>query len=107
MGPQKRRFPRYECQEEVTIGIMRGQIPEYVYGRCTDLGEGGAGVRTRQALNVGEIVDFEIPLSIGPLRVPACICYQNGPNYGCEFLGLGIPERQYIRRACRSLARIG
>jgi PilZ domain len=103
----KRRFARYLFEEDIVIGLLRGQMPTYTDARSIDLAEGGAGVRTSGKLDIGEIVDLQIPLPLGPLRLPACVRYQRGSEYGVEFVALGIPEREYIRNACSSLRRIG
>jgi hypothetical protein len=50
---------------------------------------------------------LSIPLAAGPLRLPACVRYQYGSEYGFEFVGLGLSEREYIRKACENLMRIG
>jgi hypothetical protein len=107
IAPHKRRFPRYQFEQEIVIGLLRGELPSYTDGRAIDLAEGGAGVRTSGLLDVGEIVDLQIPLPLGALRLPACVRYQRGAEYGFEFVALGIPEREYIRNACSSLRRIG
>ena len=107
IAPHKRRFPRYQFEAEIIIGLLRGAAPSYAGGRAIDLAEGGAGVRTSGLLDLGEIVDLQIPLPLGPLRLPACVRYQRGSEYGFEFVALGIPEREYIRNACSSLLRIG
>ena len=103
---ESRRFCRYKCAKGVSIGIMRGDAPSYAAGYCLNLGEGGMGARASEELNVGEVVHLRIELPVGPLRVPACVRYQNGSEYGFEFLALGIPERDYIRDACTSLGRV-
>ena len=106
ISPQ-RRFPRFQFHENVRIGITKGDQPTYVDGRATDLAEGGAGVSTNSKLEVGDTVHLQIPLSPGPLRLPARVCYRYGSGYGFEFVGLGIPEREYIRESCKDLPRIG
>ena len=103
----KRRFARYQFEEDIVIGLLRGETPTYTGGHLIDLAEGGAGVRTSGKLDIGEIVDIQIPLPLGPLRLPACVRYQRGSEYGVEFVALGIPEREYIRNACSSLRRVG
>lgn len=106
LSPQ-RRFPRFQFHENVRIGITQGEAPAYVDGRGVDLAEGGAGVTTSTKLEVGDTVLLQIPLALGPLHVPARVCYQYGSGYGFEFVALGIPEREYIREGCKSSKRIG
>jgi hypothetical protein len=104
---QKRRFPRYKFEARLNIGILRGTTPQDVKGFCMVLGEGGAGIRTDQRLSVDEIVYLQIPLPVRALRLPASVRYRNGPEYGMEFLALGVTEREYIRSACSALPRVG
>ena len=80
--------------------------PTYAEGDGIDLAEGGAGIRTAGNLKIGDTVQLQIPLPIGSLRVPACVRYQSGSEYGFEFLALGVAEREYIRDACRNFERI-
>jgi len=104
---QQRRFPRFQYEKAVVIGLLRGDSTAYARGRSIDLAEGGAGIRSDRALDIGEILDLQIPLQIGELRVPATVRYQRGSEYGVEFLGLGVTEREYIRQACKKLPQIG
>jgi hypothetical protein len=106
VSPQ-RRFPRFQFHESVSIGILDGEVPTYVHGRGVDLAEGGAGVTTGSKLQIGDTVHLQIPLAAGAIRLPARVRYQYGSEYGFEFVALGVPEREYIREACRSLMRIG
>lgn len=106
LSPQ-RRFPRFQFHESVRIGVTKGNVPTYVPGRAVDLAEGGAGITTSVKLEIGDTVHLQIPLSPEPLHIPARVCYQYGPEYGFEFVALGIPEREYIRESCKSLRRIG
>jgi len=105
--PQKRRFARYKFEASVNIGLLRGATPTNVDGFCTVLGEGGAGVRTGEQLKIDEIVYLQIPLPDRPLQLPASVRYQNGPDYGVEFLGLGGTEREFIRSTCSLFPRVG
>lgn len=86
---------------------MTGAKPTYVEARGVDLAEGGAGVSTSTKLEVGDTVHLQIPLPPLPLHLPARVCYHYGTEYGLEFVGLGIPEREYIRENCKSRMRIG
>ena len=94
IAPHKRRFPRYQFEAEIIIGLLRGAAPAYAGGRAIDLAEGGAGVRTSGLLDLGEIVDLQIPLPLGPLRLPACVRYQRGSEYGFEFVALNSSNQQ-------------
>src|SRR5205814_3857982 len=96
----RRRFPRFLFDEEIRIRVVLEDMTTYIHAQCIDLGEGGAGARTNSDLQVGETVHLQIPLSSGALRLPACVRYRAGSNYGFEFLALGTAEREYIRGAC-------
>src|SRR5689334_10168382 len=107
----RRRFARFCFEEEIGIGILEHApsftTSSYIPARGIDLGEGGVGLYTPTDLQVGETVHLQIPLPAGELRLPACVRYRKGSDYGFEFLALGASERQFIREACRSLERIG
>jgi len=91
----------------VRIGITKGEEPTYFEGRGVDLAEGGLGVATGAKLQIGDTVHLQIPFNPNPLRLPARVCYQYGPEYGFEFVALGTTEREYIRENCKLLMRIG
>jgi len=97
--PSSRRFPRYKFESSVDISLMRGETPTMVEGFCQVLSEGGAGLRTDEPLSVHEILYVQIPFPEHPLRLPAVVRNQRGHDYGLEFLALGNPERELIRKA--------
>jgi hypothetical protein len=82
----------------VDISLMRGETPTMVEGFCQVLSEGGAGLRSDEPLNVHEILYVQIPFPEHPLRLPAVVRNQRGHDYGLEFLALGNPERDLIRK---------
>lgn len=107
----RRRYARYCFEEDIRIGVLKQapslMAPSFVAGRAIDLGEGGVGAYTTSDLLIGETVHLHIPLPAGEVRLPACIRYRHGSDYGFEFLALGAAEREHIREACKSLERIG
>lgn len=107
----RRRFARYSFDEDISIGILE-QAPSFttssfISARGIDLGEGGVGLYTPTDLQVGETVHLKIRIPAGELRLPACVRYRHGSDYGFEFLALGASEREFIREVCKSLERIG
>jgi hypothetical protein len=101
-----RRYPRFAI--DVRLQVRMFQCGEFrsCWGRSTELGQDGIGATLTGELENGEIVSLDIPLPLSPypLKVRAIVRYRQGLRYGFEFLTLGEPQRETIRRVCEMLA---
>lgn len=81
-------------------GTSRGAI-----GRTADISEGGIAVLLPAHLDVGKIVELELTLpgDSRPLQAKVVIRSRQSYRYRCEFLALRAPQREHIKRACKTL----
>jgi hypothetical protein len=57
----------------------------------------------RLEVPLGEIVELEFTLPLGPVTIRALVRQRNAFRYGFEFVD-SYPTREVIRRTCRDLA---
>ena len=105
-GAHQRRFPRFAIDARMQVRMFQGGEFQTCWGRSTELGQDGIGATLTGELGKGEIVSLEIPLPLSPypLKVRAIVRYRQGLRYGFEFLTLGDPQREMLRRVCEMLA---
>jgi c-di-GMP-binding flagellar brake protein YcgR len=103
-----RRWTRYAIDVRVKVVSSRGGVRTTVYGRGTDVSEGGMSAYIALELNLNSSIEMEmtLPYAQQPLRVKARVRSRDGLRYGLEFLSLAPPEREVILRACKALALV-
>ena len=103
-----RRWQRYTIDVRLKITSNRGGVRTIVYGRGSDLSEGGMSAYIALELNLGSSIEMEVtlPYAQQPLRVKAKVRSRDGLRYGLEFLSLTPPEREVILRTCKALALV-
>src|SRR5271166_6895837 len=101
-----RRFARFAIDARMQVRMFQAGEFRSCWGRSTELSQDGIGATLTGDLETGEIVSLEIPLPLSPypLKVRAIVRYRQGLRYGFEFLTLGEPQRETIRRVCEMLA---
>ena len=105
-GAHARRFPRFAIDARMQVRMFQAGEFQSCWGRTTELGQDGIGATLTGELETGEIVSLEIPLPLSPypLKVRAIVRFRQGLRYGFEFLTLGDPQRDMLRRICEMLA---
>ncbi len=103
-----RRWKRYAIDVRLKVTSSRGGVRTIVYGRGSDVSEGGMSAYIALELNVGSSIEMEVtlPYAQQPLKVKARVRSRDGLRYGLEFLSLGPPEREVILRTCKALALV-
>jgi len=78
-------------------------------GRGTEISEYGMCVMAGVELKFGEEVEIEftLPYSGEPIRVPGAVRNRNGYRYGCEFTLDGQGERKDVSRLRQALQTLG
>ncbi len=73
-----------------------------VFGRTTDLSEGGLGIVIPESLDIGDAMIAYLPIAEAgeSLAISAVVRHQRGFYHGCEFVNLGEREGKAIRAAC-------
>ncbi len=98
----RRDYIRFHLDLRVTIEADRNGRMITVFGRSSDLSEGGVGIVIPESLAAGESVIVHLPIGEGSEKIafPAVVRHQRGFYHGCEFVGIGERERMAIRSAC-------
>ena len=83
----RRRWPRYRCDIPVRLVLHRYDRTVLIEGCGNDLNQGGLRVFAGMQLPVGREVEveFTLPDSTEPVRVPATIRNRERYLYGVEF----------------------
>ena len=92
-GP-KRKVPRYKLAIPLNLTVLRSGVPDNLYGRTLEIGEGGMGVVVASQLLLGESVrvEFLLPHMTTPVRATAVVRYRHAMCFGLQFLRL--PDEQ-------------
>ena len=99
-----RRFPRYELETELRVGILGPEHRE-MRGRSLNINEGGMGGIFVAGWDIGTSValQFSVPIATTPVKVKGVVRNQTGYRYGFEFTELTPEERETITRTCKTL----
>lgn len=103
-----RRYPRYQLEVRVAVTSVRAQGVASLWGRCSDISEGGLGCTLVGELQEGESVnvEFTLPLEREPFKARAVVRHRAGFHYGLEFLFLTPEEQHKIARLARTMPRV-
>lgn len=96
-----RQHPRYLFTVPVTVRHWPPQGFRTARGMTIDISEGGMAAIVPDSLNVGEIVEVDLPLPVGLLNTLATVKYSAENRAGFEFVGLSAQERQQITLAAQ------
>ncbi len=99
---KRRQHERFHLDRRITVeGTIAGKR-KVIYGRTSDISEGGVGVVLPESLAPGEQVNLRLPL--GPdgadISLSATLRHCRGFYHGFEFSFLNEVERAAIRKAC-------
>ena len=99
---RRRRFPRFHFDQRISVQYMENGKQRRVYGRSSDLSEGGLGAVIPESLDPGTQVDVEVGLGTpdAKLTAPAVIRYRRGFHHCLEFVELTPAQAQQVRVAC-------
>jgi hypothetical protein len=94
-----RRHPRYKLAVDITVysrtcGVLRG--------RTVDISESGISAMLKIEALIGELVELEFTLPLGPVMTYAAVRQRNAFRYGFQFLELD--DAEVIRSTCRQLS---
>lgn len=99
---KRREYERYHLDRRITVeGTIDGKR-KVIYGRTSDISEGGVGAVLPDALSAGDQVNLRLPLAAdgADLSLTATVCHSRGFYHGFEFRALDEAERAAIRKAC-------
>lgn len=97
----KRRYPRYRTEIPIKVRLLAEGGYTDVLGRCSDIGEGGAGAVLTAEVPKGEVVDLELSCPGGEqFAVRAIVRYRRGLLHGFEFMSLSTEQRSLVGSLC-------
>jgi hypothetical protein len=96
-----RAHSRYLLDQRLVVRAKETTL----HGRSKDIAEGGLGATIPGNIEVGEIVELELPLpnTPEPLKLQAEVRYRHGFQYGLRFLNATIQQKEAIRRTTHDL----
>ncbi len=104
---QRRQFHRFYFDAVLTVeaGSKRGAI----YGRTSDVSEGGLGAVLPEPLGSGTTVRLEFPLADGSgekFSIHALVRHRRGFYHGMEFQHITGPQRSILKQICANAAPV-
>ena len=104
-----RHYPRYRL--DIRLKLITGIAPHAraIFGRGSDISEGGMRLFVPADLGIGETVTLELtlPYTEQKLLVRGVLRNRMGFSYGVEYSNsMTLLERQTIARACKALSLV-
>jgi c-di-GMP-binding flagellar brake protein YcgR len=103
-----RRYSRRDIDVRIKIAINNNGVQTFVYGRGTDIADGGMAAYISMEMGVGSHIKMEVqlPYSQQPLKILATVRNRHGFRYGLEFTTVNDQDRETIKRACHALSLV-
>jgi c-di-GMP-binding flagellar brake protein YcgR len=103
-----RRWERFSVDIRLKASFKRNNMPLTVFGRGSDISQGGMACYIPSELSVGSSVDLELslPYMTGeqPIRIIATVRNRNGFRYGLEYVALSEFDKARLLKSLRALA---
>ncbi len=98
----KRRFQRFHFDQRVSISYVADGKEHRVYGRTSDLSEGGLGAVIPESLDAGTEIAVEVVLGAPDLKLSATavVRHRRGFHHCIELVDLTPEQVQQVRAAC-------
>ncbi len=99
---RRRKFPRFHFDQRVSVSYTADGKERRVYGRTSDLSEGGLGAVIPESLAIGAEIAVEVALGVPDkkLSAAAVVRHRRGFHHCIELLNLTPEQVQQIRAAC-------
>ena len=95
-----RGHPRFKLEVDISIHPRSGGL---VKGHTVDISESGISVMLRTEVLLGELVELDFTLPLGPVTIYAVARQKNAFRYGFQFVKLDAMN-EVIRSTCHRLA---
>jgi PilZ domain-containing protein len=95
-----RRQPRFKLEVDISI---HSRTCGTLKGRTVDISDCGISAMLRLEVPLGEIVELDFTLPLGPVTICAMVRQRNAFRYGFQFIE-SIAVNEVIRHTCRQLA---
>ena len=103
-----RRWERFTVDIRLKASFKRNGMPLAIFGRGSDVSEGGMAAYIPSELAVGTSVDLELSLPYvsgeQPIRISAVVRNRNGFRYGLEYLSLSGPDKERLLKSLKALS---
>jgi hypothetical protein len=103
-----RRWERFTVDIRMKASFRRNGMPLTVFGRGSDVSQGGMAAYIPSELTVGTSVDLELSLPYvsgeQPIRIVAMVRNRNGFRYGLEYMALSDVDRERLLKSLRALS---
>ena len=105
----QRRSIRYKLDVPLRVILHKQDATLIRDGRGTEISEYGMCIMAGVELKFGDVVEIEftLPYSSEPIRVPGAVRNRDGYRYGCEFTLDGQGERKDVSRLRQALQTLG
>jgi hypothetical protein len=103
-----RRWQRFTVDIRLKASFRRNDTPLAVFGRGSDVSQGGMAAYIPSELPVGSSIDLELSLPYvsgeQPIRMVATVRNRNGFRYGLEYLTLSQIDKDRLLKSLRALS---
>jgi hypothetical protein len=98
--PDPRRHPRFKIEVDVRITSKTcGRLK----GHTADISESGLSAMLTIEVPLGEVVELDLTLPFGPVKIYALVRQRNAFRYGFQFVELNA-SHEAIQATCHHLA---
>lgn len=103
-----RRWERFVVDLRFKASFKRNAMSLTVFGRGSDVSQGGMAAYIPSELVVGMAVDLEVSLPYAggeqPIRITAAVRNRNGFRYGLEYTSLSDSDRERLLKSLRAIS---
>ena len=103
-----RRWERFPVDIRLKASFKRNGMPLAIFGRGSDVSQGGMAAYIPSELPVGTNVELELSLPYvsgeQPIRISAAVRNRNGFRYGLEYVSLSEPDKERLLKSLKALS---
>ncbi len=99
---RKRKSPRFHFDQRISVSYTSDGKERRVYGRTSDLCDGGLGAVIPESLDAGTEIQMEVALGVPDTKLCAAgvVRHRRGFHHCIEFVNLTPEQVRQIRVAC-------
>lgn len=103
-----RRWERFTVDIRMKASFKRNGMPLTVFGRGSDVSQGGMAAYIPSELPVGTSIELELSLPYvsgeQPIRIISSVRNRNGFRYGLEYVALSDADKDRLLKSLRALS---
>jgi PilZ domain len=103
-----RRWERYAVDIRLKASFKRNGMPLAIFGRGSDVSQGGMAAYIPSELAVGANVELELSLPYvsgeQPIRITVIVRNRNGFRYGLEYVTLSDVDKERLLKSLKALS---